>query len=57
MDGRSVYLSRKALGEELARLEDGADRRRHDRRARARHQQGRGRRDGLQAEGPVASKG
>ena len=48
LDDRSVYLSRTALGEELARLEnDGADRRRHDRRAGARHQQGRGRRDGL----------
>ena len=57
MDDRSVYLSRKALGEELARLEDGADRRGHDRRARARHQQGRGRRDGLPARRAVASKG
>ena len=49
---RSVYLSRTALGEELARLEDRwprAARRRHDRRAGARHRQGRGRRDGLQA--------
>ena len=49
LDGRSVYLSRKALGEELARLEDGADRRGHDRRAGARHQQGGGRRHGLRA--------
>ncbi len=40
MDDRSVYLARKALGEELARLEDVADRRRHDRRAGARHEQG-----------------
>ena len=33
---------------------DGADRRRHDRRAGARHQQGRGRRDGVSLEDSVA---
>ena len=47
---RSVYLSRTALGEELARLEQPmarADRRRHDRRAGARHEQSGRRRDGL----------
>ena len=36
---------------------DGADRRRHGGRAGARHEQGRGRRDGLRLEGPIASKG
>ena len=35
---------------------NGADRRRHDRRARARHEQGRGRRDGLRAGRARASK-
>ena len=34
LDERSVYLSRKALGEELARRRNRAARRRHDRRAR-----------------------
>ena len=53
LDGRSVYLARKALGEELARLETVRHRRRHGRRPRARHQQGGGRRDGLRAERSV----
>ena len=53
LDGRSVYLARKALGEELARLGDSGHRRRHRCRSRARHQQGGSRRDGLRAEGSV----
>ena len=48
LDDRSVYLSRAALGKELARMEDVAPRRRHDRRPRARHRQGRRRRDGFE---------
>ena len=57
MDDRSVYLSRKTLGEELARLETVPIDERHDRRAGARHEQGGGRRDGLPARRAVASKG
>ena len=49
LDDRSVYLSRSALGKELARLEDVPLDRRHDRRARARYRQGGGRRHGLRA--------
>ena len=51
LDDRSVYLSRSRSGEELARrtANDAAARRRHDRRAGARHRQGRRRRDGLRA--------
>ena len=51
LDDRSVYLSRTALGVELARLEKrtggAVGRRTDDRRAGARHQQGRRRRHGL----------
>ncbi len=53
LDDRSVYLSRAALGKELARLEDVPLRRRHDRRAGARHGQGRRRRHGLRAGRPL----
>ena len=40
LDGRSVYLAGRRMGEELARAGNGADRRQHRGRARARYQQG-----------------
>jgi amidophosphoribosyltransferase len=49
LDGRSVYMTRKSLGEELAQKGRRLRSTRHDRRSRSRHQQGGGRRDGLQA--------
>ena len=49
LDDRNVYLARKRLGEELARLETVPLDERHHRGACARDQQGRGRRHGVPA--------
>ena len=61
LDDRSVYLTRAALGKELARQERQLGKvpldARHHRRAGARHRQGRRRRDGLRAGRAVASRG
>ena len=56
MDDRSVYLAAQGAGRGAGPAGDRADRRGHDRRAGARHQQGGGRRDGLPAEGAVRGR-
>ena len=61
LDDRSVYLTRAALGKELARQERRLGRvpldARHHRRAGARHRQGGRRRDGLRTGPALASRG
>ena len=56
-DGRPQRLPvAQGAGGRAGPAGNGADRRKHDRRAGARHEQGGGRRDGVQAEDPVAGR-